>query len=59
MTQLTLTNDEHKLIQDLLENEITELRDEISNTDNLDFKNMLKEREAMVKKLQKDLQQAE
>ena len=59
MTQLTLTNDVHKLIQDLLENEITELRDEISNTDNLDFKNMLKEREAMVKKLQKDLQQAE
>lgn len=46
---LTLTEDERALLQDLLSSAFRDLRMEVGNTDNHEYKNQLKVREAQLK----------
>jgi len=48
---LELTDDETKILQDVLECELSDLRMEIRHTDRLDFRNMLRQRAQVLKKL--------
>jgi len=61
MVHIELTEEERALLVELLENDITELRGEISDTHRLDYREMLKAREALMKKMQQEfaLAQAE
>lgn len=59
MIRLQLDEDERVILHQLLESCISDLHDEISNTDNPDFKDMLKGRKAVVVKLLEALQTAE
>lgn len=52
MIQLQLTEEEKDVLVQLLETCITDLRVEISDTDNYDYKNMLKDRKEVLIKLQ-------
>lgn len=51
MIKLNLTSDEQELLVTMIENAISELHDEIANTDNYDYKIMLKARKALLLKL--------
>jgi hypothetical protein len=55
MLQLQLTEEEHQLLLELLEKEIDDLRGEIAKTDRHEYREMLKDRELLMKKLQKEL----
>jgi hypothetical protein len=55
MFQFLLTEEERTLLVELLENEIIELRGEIADTDNREYREMLKDREREMKKLQREL----
>jgi hypothetical protein len=55
MTNLELNDEECATLKQLLENCLTELQSEIINTDNIDYKIILKKRKAVLKKLQKSL----
>ncbi len=52
MIQLNLSEDEMLVLKDLVETCLTDLREEIHSTDNLDYKEMLKKRKEIVIKLQ-------
>jgi hypothetical protein len=55
MIKLDLTNDDVQILIDLLETAVSELRMEIMQTDNRDYRNMLHQREALLKRLHEDL----
>ncbi len=55
MFQIQLAEEERQLLLELLENDITELRGEIADTDRREYREMLKDRELLMKKLQKEL----
>lgn len=55
MAQITLNKEEEKLLLDILEYDLKELRNEISNTENWQFKEGLKKKEELLKKLIKTL----
>jgi hypothetical protein len=55
MPQLQLTEEERLLLLELLENEIDDLRGEIADTDRREYREMLKDRELLMKKLLKEL----
>lgn len=55
MIQLQLTEEQRLMLPELLENEITELRREITQTDRYEYREMLKDRELLLKKMQKEL----
>lgn len=59
MIHLQLDEQERTILVQLLENCISDLRDEIAGTDNLDYKTMLKERKAVLLKLLESFQVAE
>lgn len=59
MIQLNLTKEEEETLIYLLENSISELRMEISDTDNYEYKQMLKHRKAVLEKILATLQQSE
>lgn len=50
MIRLDLTDDERATLVGVLESYLSDLRMEISDTDSLDFRNMLKERKAVIEK---------
>ncbi len=50
MIGLDLTEDERRGLQEVLEAAVSDLRMEIANTDSLDFRQMLKERKAVLRK---------
>jgi hypothetical protein len=52
MLRLDLTMDEQAVLAELLEAQITELRAEIHSTDKREYKEMLKQRERILKDLQ-------
>lgn len=56
MIRLKLDENEREVLLQLLENCISDLRVEITDTDNLDYKNMLKGRKAVMIKLLEALQ---
>jgi len=53
--QLSLTPEEASMLHDVLENYLSELRMEISNTDSMDFRERLKAKEVFLKRLLNDL----
>jgi hypothetical protein len=57
--RLKLDEDERNVLHQLLESCISDLHDEISNTDNAEYKDMLKGRKAVMVKLLEALQTAE
>ncbi|MBP9041263.1 MAG: hypothetical protein KBF64_05750 [Anaerolineaceae bacterium] len=59
MIRLQLDENERQVLHQLLESCINDLHDEISATDNPDYKTMLKGRKAVVTKLLEALQIAE
>ena len=56
MFTLQLNEEEKAILLQLLENCIADLRSEITNTDNVDYKTMLKGRKAVLVKLFETLQ---
>jgi hypothetical protein len=55
MIKLDLTNDDVQILIDLLETAVSELRMEIMQTDNREYRKMLQQREALLKQLHLDL----
>lgn len=51
MIQLTLTEDESVILRDVLDNYLSDLRQEISATDLADFKEILKARKNVITKV--------
>ncbi len=51
MVHLDLTEKETTILNEALESYLSDLRYEIGNTDSLDYRNMLKERKAVLRKL--------
>lgn len=51
MTQIDLNKEEQEILKDVLENYLSDLRQEISATDLHDFKEMLKARKEVVTKV--------
>lgn len=59
MIQLRLDENERSVLMELLEHCISDIYGEISNTDNIDYKTMLKGRKAVFLKVLEALQVAE
>jgi hypothetical protein len=57
MVQLKITEEERELLIEILENDISDLRMEIADTDRREYRDMLKNREAMMKNIQQKLEQ--
>ena len=55
MIKLDMTNDDVQILIDLLETAVSELRMEIMQTDNRDYRKMLQQREALLKHLDVEL----
>jgi len=55
MVQLEITEDERQILLQVLESCISDLRVEIAGTDNINFKDMLKQRKEIMLKLQRAL----
>ncbi len=58
MIQLMITEEERELLMDILENDISDLRMEIADTDRRGYREMLKNREVLMKNIQQKLDQA-
>ena len=59
MVQITMSDSEAAVLRTVLEHVIPELRMEIADTEQMDFREYLKEREAVLKKILKLLADAE
>jgi hypothetical protein len=59
MIKIMFTEEERELLIQLLENDISDLRMEISNTHRQEYRNMLKNREFLMKIIQQKLEQVE
>ena len=55
MVQLEITEDERQILLQVLESCISDLRVEIAGTDNINFKDMLKQRKEIMLNLQRAL----
>jgi len=55
MVQLEITEDERQILLQVLESCISDLRVEIAGTDNINYKDMLKQRKEIMLKLQRAL----
>lgn len=51
MLQITLSDEEKMILEDLLQCCLAELRDEIHHTDDMEYKDMLKSRRNVVQKI--------
>ena len=51
MAQIELTDQEAELLRNVLEEYVSDLRMEVSNTDNMDFREALKEKERILRGL--------
>ena len=59
MTQILLSDDEAAVLKLVLEQVIPDLRMEIADTENKELRDKLKEREAILKKIEKKLETAD
>lgn len=50
MVELDLTEEERQILLDVLQSYLSDLRMEIADTDRMDFRDMLKDRKAVVQK---------
>ncbi|UCF41021.1 MAG: hypothetical protein JSW43_01390 [Gemmatimonadota bacterium] len=57
MVHVDLTADELRILLDVLESYLSDLRMEIADTDRMDFREKLKERKAVLLKVQEALRQ--
>lgn len=58
MIQLDLTKEEKDILTEILENDLSDLRMEITDTDSLDFREMLKKQKEVLMKVLETLRQA-
>jgi len=58
MIQLDLTKEEKDILTEILENDLSDLRMEITDTDSLDFREMLKKQKEVLTKVLETLRQA-
>jgi len=58
MIQLDLTKEEKDILTEILENDLSDLRMEITDTDSLDFREKLKKQKEVLKKVLETLRQA-
>ena len=58
MIHLELTQEEKEMLIDILENDLSDLRMEITDTDSLDFREMLKKQKEVLMKVLETLRQA-
>lgn len=58
MIQLDLTKEEKDILTEILENGLSDLRMEITDTDSLDFREMLKKQKEVLMKVLETLRQA-
>ncbi|MFO0794791.1 MAG: hypothetical protein U0586_12120 [Candidatus Brocadiaceae bacterium] len=58
MINLDLTKDEKDILIGILENDLSDLRMEIADTDNMDFRETLKKQKAVLQKTLETLRQA-
>ena len=58
MIQLYLTKEEKDILTEILENDLSDLRMEITDTDSLDFREMLKKQKEVLMKVLETLRQA-
>jgi hypothetical protein len=56
VAQIELTDQEAELLRNVLEEYVSDLRMEVSNTDNMDFREALKEKERILRGLVERLQ---
>ena len=56
MVKIELNSQEEDMLYMILESYLSDLRMEIANTDNMDFRENLKEREVFIKKLLNQLE---
>ncbi|MBI5677552.1 MAG: hypothetical protein HZC52_03460 [Planctomycetes bacterium] len=59
MIHLELTKEEKEMLIDILENDLSDLRMEIADTDKMDFREILKKQKGVLKKVLEILRQAE
>jgi len=59
MIQLDLTKEEKDILTEILENDLSDLRMEITDTDSLDFREMLKKQKEVLTKVLETLRQGE
>jgi hypothetical protein len=59
MIQLMISEEERELLVDLLENERSDLRMEIADTDRRQYREMLRNRQALIRRIQQELEQAQ
>lgn len=59
MITMSFTDEEVQMLQEMLQACITDIRGEISATDNYDYKDMLKRREELLKKMFASLQESQ
>ena len=57
MSQLIFTEEEQELLVEILESEISDLRMEIADTDRRGYRDMLKNREILMKSIRQKLEQ--
>lgn len=57
MSQLIFTEEEQELLVEILESEISDLRMEIADTDRRGYREMLKNREILMKSIRQKLEQ--
>ena len=57
MIQLDLTKEEKDILTEILENDLSDLRMEITDTDSLDFREKLKKQKEVLKKVLETLRQ--
>ena len=58
MIHLDLTKEEKDILTEILENDLSDLRMEITDTDSLDFREMLKKQKGVLMKVVETLRQA-
>ncbi len=58
MIKLTLTNDEAVSLSDILRHYLSDLRMEIADTDSMDFRELLKDKERFIKRMLEELRAA-
>jgi hypothetical protein len=58
MVQIIFTEEEQELLTELLKNDISDLRMEIAGTDQQGYRDMLKNREVLMKNVQQKLERA-
>lgn len=59
MVQIMISEEERELLADLLENELSDLRMEIADTDRRQYREMLRNRQALIRRIQQELEQAQ